>query len=53
MSDDDFDLLKQDLSWEGSQLVYLTKNETLFLTAMSAYLKGQVCSESDTMLPHL
>ena len=39
--DDQFDALKEDLSWEGSALVSLNRNETLFINAMQAYLKGQ------------
>ena len=30
----------QDLSWEGSELVNLNRNETLFMNAMQAYNKG-------------
>ncbi|CEL96611.1 unnamed protein product [Vitrella brassicaformis CCMP3155] len=41
LTDGDFDLLKQDLAWEGSDVIFLTRNETLFLNAMSAYMKGQ------------
>lgn len=41
MADEDFNKLKEDLVWEGSKVAYLNRNETLFLNAMSAYLKGE------------
>ena len=41
LADDDFNKLKEDLIWEGSNVAYLNRNETLFLSAMSAYLKGE------------
>lgn len=40
LTDEDFSQLKEDLIWEGSKVAYLNRNETLFLNAMSAYLKG-------------
>ncbi|KAG5179923.1 hypothetical protein JKP88DRAFT_258228 [Tribonema minus] len=40
LADDDFEKLKEDLVWEGSPVVMLNRQETLFLNAMSAYLKG-------------
>mmetsp|Transcript_24131 Transcript_24131/g.31303 ORF Transcript_24131/g.31303 Transcript_24131/m.31303 type:complete len:315 (-) Transcript_24131:525-1469(-) len=40
LTDDDFDKLKADLIWEGSPLATLSRDETLFLNAMSAYMKG-------------
>lgn len=40
LSDSEFDKLREDLSWEGSALVTLNRNETLFLNAMGAYIKG-------------
>eukprot|EP01041_Mallomonas_annulata_P006979 gene6979-14185_t len=36
LSDSEFDKLREDLSWEGSALVTLNRNETLFLNAMGA-----------------
>ncbi|CAN0169869.1 unnamed protein product, partial [Phaeothamnion confervicola] len=39
LADADFDKLKEDLVWEGSDVVLLNRNETLFLSAMSSYLK--------------
>uniref|UniRef100_A0A7S3JSA6 PGR5-like protein 1A, chloroplastic n=1 Tax=Aureoumbra lagunensis TaxID=44058 RepID=A0A7S3JSA6_9STRA len=41
LSDKDFDLLKEDLMWEGSEYAMLSRNETLFLNAMAAYSKGE------------
>lgn len=41
LPDDQFDRLREDLSWEGSALVTLNRNETLFLNAIVAYNKGQ------------
>lgn len=40
LPDDEFDRLKEDLAWEGSALVSLNRNETLFMNAMQAYNKG-------------
>eukprot|EP00640_Fibrocapsa_japonica_P002487 CAMPEP_0113939884 /NCGR_PEP_ID=MMETSP1339-20121228/6112_1 /TAXON_ID=94617 /ORGANISM="Fibrocapsa japonica" /LENGTH=282 /DNA_ID=CAMNT_0000943519 /DNA_START=233 /DNA_END=1081 /DNA_ORIENTATION=- /assembly_acc=CAM_ASM_000762 len=41
LADDDFDKLKEDLQWEGSDYGTLNRDETKFLGAMDAYLKGQ------------
>lgn len=40
LPNDQFDRLKSDLSWEGSALVTLNRNETKFLDAKIAYNKG-------------
>lgn len=40
LPNDQFDRLKSDLSWEGSALVTLNRNETKFLDAKIAYSKG-------------
>jgi len=40
LPDDQFDRLREDLSWEGSALVTLNRNETMFMNAMMAYNKG-------------
>jgi len=40
ITDSEFDKLREDLSWEGSALVTLSRNETLFMNAMQAYIKG-------------
>ena len=36
LSDADFDLLKEDLAWEGSEYAVLSRNETRFLGALGA-----------------
>lgn len=41
LSDKQFDRLREDLSWEGSALVTLNRQETRFLNAMQAYSKNQ------------
>ena len=41
LSDEDFDLLKEDLQWNGSDVVVVNRQETAYLAAMEAYLKGQ------------
>jgi hypothetical protein len=41
LPDEQFDRLKDDLSWEGSALVTLNRNETLFVNAMQAYKRGK------------
>jgi hypothetical protein len=40
LSDDEFNKLRDDLTWEGSVLVTLNRNETLFVNAVQAYNKG-------------
>lgn len=41
LPDEEFDLLKEDLSWNGSQLVQMNRNEAKYLAAMQAYLNGE------------
>ncbi|KAG5188447.1 hypothetical protein JKP88DRAFT_269457 [Tribonema minus] len=41
LEDDDFEKLKEDLIWEGSDVVMLNRQETVFLYAMQTYLKGE------------
>mmetsp|Transcript_21707 Transcript_21707/g.30623 ORF Transcript_21707/g.30623 Transcript_21707/m.30623 type:complete len:326 (+) Transcript_21707:103-1080(+) len=41
LSDSEFDLLREDLSWNGSDMVNMNRNEAKFLEAKSAYLKGE------------
>lgn len=40
MSDEEFDLLKEDLSWNGSKLVQMNRNEAKYLAAMQAFNTG-------------
>lgn len=40
LSDEQFDKLKEDLTWEGSDKISLNRNETTFLNALMAYNKG-------------
>jgi len=41
LTDEDFDLLKEDLQWNGSSVVAVNRQESKYLAAMEAYLKGQ------------
>jgi len=41
LKDDEFDLLKEDLSWNGSKLVQMNRNEAKYMAAMEAYVKGE------------
>lgn len=41
ITDDEFSALREDLAWEGSMLVTLSRDETKFLNAMASYMKGQ------------
>lgn len=41
LPDDEFDLLKEDLSWNGSSLVQMNRNEAKYLAALQAYLNGE------------
>ncbi|CAM9511766.1 unnamed protein product [Chrysoparadoxa australica] len=45
LEDSDFDKLKEDLVWEGSDVVSLNRQETLFMNAMGAYMKGKPIME--------
>lgn len=40
LNDAEFDLLKEDLAWNGSAMVNMNRKETKYLAAMQAYLKG-------------
>lgn len=40
LTDEEFDLLKEDLSWSGSSMVNMNRKEAKYLSAMEAYLKG-------------
>lgn len=41
LSDSEFDLLKEDLAWNGSQVATLNRKEAQYLAAMQAYMKGE------------
>lgn len=41
LPDEEFDLLKEDLSWNGSKLVQMNRNEAKYLASMQAYLNGE------------
>lgn len=45
LSDADFDLLKEDLEWNGSEVVVVNRDEAKFLAATEAYLKGKPIME--------
>lgn len=47
LNDEEFDLLKEDLQWNGSKLVQMNRNEAKYLAAVQAYMKG-VPAMSDT-----
>jgi hypothetical protein len=48
LTDKQFDRLREDLSWEGSALVTLNRQEARFLKAMEAYAKNQpIMSDSE------
>jgi len=40
MPDDEFDLLKEDLQWNGSDVIQMNRKEATYLAAVQAYLKG-------------
>jgi len=40
LSDDEFDLLKEDLQWSGSDMVVMNRKEAAYLNAVQEYLKG-------------
>ena len=41
LPDDQFDKLKEELTWEGSPLTTLSRNETLFMNAITSYNRGK------------
>mmetsp|Transcript_10431 Transcript_10431/g.22638 ORF Transcript_10431/g.22638 Transcript_10431/m.22638 type:complete len:328 (-) Transcript_10431:62-1045(-) len=41
LNDAEFDMLKEDLAWQGSSLVNMNRQETKYLAAVQAYLKGE------------
>lgn len=41
LPDDQFDKLKEELTWEGSPLATLNRNETLFINAITSYNRGK------------
>jgi len=41
LSDSEFDQLKEDLMWEGSEYATLSRNETRFLSAVKYFQKGE------------
>jgi len=48
LNDKDFNQLKEDLLWEGSQVAALNRDETKYLAAMQAYLTGEpILSDSE------
>lgn len=40
LDDAEFDLLKEDLAWNGSSMVNMNRQETRYLAAMQAYQQG-------------
>jgi len=40
LEDEEFDLLKEDLVWNGSDLVQMNRNEAKYMAAMQSYLNG-------------
>ena len=44
MDDVEFDALKEDLAWSGSDVVNLNRKEIMYLEAMQAYTKGEPVS---------
>lgn len=48
LDDEEFDLLKEDLQWNGSPLVQMNRNEAKYLAAVQSYLTGDsVMSDSE------
>lgn len=41
LADAEFDLLKEDLSWNGSKVINMNRKEAKYLDAVQAYLKGK------------
>lgn len=47
LSAEQFDILKEDLQWNGSPVVVLNRREAQFVSAKSAYLKGEPTMSDD------
>lgn len=48
MDDEEFDLLKEDLQWNGSAMVQMNRNEAKYLAAVQSYLNGDsIMSDSE------
>jgi len=47
LDDSEFDLLKEDLAWNGSTMVNMNRQETKYLAAMEAYSKGKPMLSDD------
>jgi len=41
MDDAEFDMLKEDLAWNGSEVVALNRKEMMYLSAMQAFTRGE------------
>ena len=41
LKDDEFDLLKEDLQWNGSDMVVMNRKEAMYLSSMQAFAKGE------------
>lgn len=53
LNDNEFDQLKEDLAWEGSDYAVLSRDENRFLSAMAAYGKGEESIMSDAEFDEL
>lgn len=40
LNDEEFDLLKEDLQWNGSDMVQMNRKEAKYLAAVQSYMKG-------------
>ena len=47
MSGDDFDLLKEDLAWSGSNVISMNRKEVEYVNAMQAFNKGEKMMEDE------
>mmetsp|Transcript_13732 Transcript_13732/g.22725 ORF Transcript_13732/g.22725 Transcript_13732/m.22725 type:complete len:312 (-) Transcript_13732:210-1145(-) len=53
LPDDEWDLLKEDLQWSGSEVVSLNRQEAKYLAAMEAFQKGTPSPLSDVEFDEL
>ena len=49
LSDSEFDLLKEDLQWNGSPMVAMSQKEVKYVTAMQEYMKGTPVMPDDVI----
>jgi len=53
LNDEEFDLLREDLQWNGSKMVQMNRKEASYLAAVQAYMKGDTSTMNDVEFDNL